>query len=40
MAAYSKYANFDLSKPEDEIGFIGKKNSILMKFMIQYLFNH
>ena len=25
MAAYSKYANFDLSKPEDEIGFIGKK---------------
>lgn len=25
MAAYSKYANFDLSKPEEEIGFIGKK---------------
>ena len=25
MAAYSKYARFDLSKPEEEIGFIGKK---------------
>ena len=25
MAAYSKYANFDLSKPEKEIGFIGNK---------------
>jgi NADH-quinone oxidoreductase subunit L len=25
MVAYSKYANFDLSKPEEEIGFIGKK---------------
>lgn len=25
MAAYSKYANFDLSKPESETGFIGKK---------------
>ncbi len=25
MAAYSKYAKFDLSKPEEEIGFIGKK---------------
>jgi NADH-quinone oxidoreductase subunit L len=25
MAAYSKYADFDLSKPESETGFIGKK---------------
>ena len=25
VAAYSKYAKFDLSKPEEEIGFIGKK---------------
>ena len=25
MVAYSKYSNFDLSKPESEIGFIGKK---------------
>lgn len=25
MAAYAKYANFDLSKPEKEIGFIGNK---------------
>lgn len=25
MAAYSKYSRFDLSKPEEEIGFIGKK---------------
>lgn len=25
MVAYSKYAKFDLSKPEEEIGFIGKK---------------
>lgn len=25
MLAHSKYANFDLSKPEDESGFIGKK---------------
>ena len=25
MAAYSKYANFDLSKPENETGFIGNK---------------
>ena len=23
--AYKKYARFDLSKPEEEIGFIGKK---------------
>jgi NADH-quinone oxidoreductase subunit L len=25
MAAYSKYAKFDLSKPEEETGFIGRK---------------
>ena len=25
MAAYAKYANFDVSKPEDETGLIGNK---------------